>query len=184
MPHTKPTHDFAPSQPLTPRLTGTLPLPIPSASRGTRLNRTAWSSSPTVLIVDDHEDSRTVGRLVLESRGFHVIEAANGTEGLHKALTEHPSVVLLDIVLPGLDGWEIARRIRADAAMCNTVIIAVTALAGIEDRHRSYMAGCDSVLTKPVPPSTMLAVINQYVSAHLVPESVRARVYADVAPAP
>ena len=178
MPHTKQTHDFAP--PLTPRLTGTLP----SASRATRLNRTAWSSAPTVLIVDDHEDSRTVGRLVLESRGFHVIEAATGNEGLQKALTERPSVVLLDIVLPGIDGWEIARRIRADASTCNTIIIAVTALAGIEDRHRSYMAGCDSVLTKPVPPSTMLAVINQYVSAHLSPETVVARVYADVAPAP
>ena len=110
MPHTKQTHDFAP--PLTPRLTGTLP----SALRATRLNRTAWSSAPTVLIVDDHEDSRTVGRLVLESRGFHVIEAATGNEGLHKALTERPSVVLLDIVLPGIDGWEIARRIRADAS--------------------------------------------------------------------
>jgi CheY-like chemotaxis protein len=177
-----PAHDFAPPfpQPLTSRLTGTLP----SASRAMRLSRTAWSQSPTVLIVDDHEDSRTVGRLVLESRGFHVIEAATGTEGLHKALTERPSVVLLDIVLPGLDGWEIARRIRADATTCNMVIIAVTALAGIEDRHRSYMAGCDSVLTKPVPPSTMLAVINQYVSAHLVPDSVVARVFADVAPAP
>lgn len=121
---------------------------------------------------------------MLESRGFHVIEAADGTEGLHKALTERPSVVLLDIVLPGLDGWEIARRLRADPSTCNTIIIAVTALAGIEDRHRSYMAGCDSVLTKPVPPSTMLAVINQYVSAHLVPETVVARVYADAAPAP
>jgi CheY-like chemotaxis protein len=121
---------------------------------------------------------------VLESRGFHVIEAATGNEGLQKALTERPSVVLLDIVLPGIDGWEIARRIRADASTCNTIIIAVTALAGIEDRHRSYMAGCDSVLTKPVPPSTMLAVINQYVSAHLSPETVVARVYADVAPAP
>jgi len=178
MTHTKPTHDF--TQPLMSRLTATLP----SASRAARLNRTAWSSSPTVLIVDDHEDSRTVGRLVLESRGFHVIEAADGTEGLHKALTDRPSVVLLDIVLPGLDGWEIARRIRADASTCNTIIIAVTALAGIEDRHRSYMAGCDSVLTKPVPPSTMLAVINQYVSAHLVPETVVARVYADVGPLP
>lgn len=121
---------------------------------------------------------------MLESRGFHVIEAADGTEGLRKALTERPSVVLLDIVLPGLDGWEIARRIRADAATCNMIIIAVTALAAIEDRHRSYMAGCDSVLTKPVPPSTMLAVINQYVSAHLVPETVIAREYADAAPAP
>jgi CheY-like chemotaxis protein len=60
----------------------------------------------------------TVGRLVLESRGFHVIEAATGNEGLQKALTERPSVVLLDIVLPGIDGWEIARRIRADASTC------------------------------------------------------------------
>src|SRR3954471_5152511 len=178
MPHINPVHEFLP--PLTSRLTGTLP----SASRATHLSRTAWSSSPTVLIVDDHEDSRTVGRLVLESRGFHVIEAATGTEGLHKALTERPSVILLDIVLPGLDGWEIARRIRADATTCNTIIIAVTALAAIEDRHRSYMAGCDSVLTNPVPPSTMLAVINQYVSAHLVPGTVIARQYADVAPAP
>ena len=178
MSHIKQTHKL--SHALTTRLTGTLP----SASRANRLNRTAWSSSPTVLIIDDHEDSRTVGRLVLESRGFHVIEASTGTEGLQKALSERPSVVLLDIVLPGLDGWEIARRLRADASTCNTIIIAVSALAGIEDRNRSYMAGCDSVLTKPVPPSTMLAVINQYVSAHLVPETVVARVFADVAPAP
>jgi CheY-like chemotaxis protein len=118
---------------------------------------------PLVLVVDDHEDSRTIERLVLESVGFRVAEARNGREGLRVAIEERPAVVLLDMVLPELDGWEIARRLRASADTRDAVIIAVTALAGYDDHDRAILAGCDEVLTKPVPPTSLLSTVQRYV---------------------
>ncbi len=116
-----------------------------------------------MLVVDDHADSRIVARVVLESAGFRVIEAATGDDGLRAALAARPMVVLLDMVLPGLDGWEVARQLREHPATCDTIVIAVTALAAPEDQDRALIAGCDEVLTKPVPPSLMLRCIRDRV---------------------
>jgi CheY-like chemotaxis protein len=118
---------------------------------------------PLVLVVDDHDDSRTIARLVLESAGFRVVDARTGFEGLRIALDTKPLVVLLDLVLPGVDGWEIARLLRLEATTRDTVVIAVTALASPEDHDRALLAGCDEVLTKPVPPTTMLDTVRRYV---------------------
>src|SRR5215218_9240812 len=68
----------------------------------------------SVLVIDDHADSRIVVRIVLEQAGFSVVDAQTGVDGLQAALDLQPRVVLLDMVLPGLDGWEIARRLRRD----------------------------------------------------------------------
>ena len=126
-----------------------------------------------VLVVDDHDDSRTIARLVLESVGFRVVEAAGGCEGLRLATELRPHVVLLDLVLPGLDGWEIARLLRRDRMTKRSVIIAVTAIANLEDQTRAIEAGCDEVLTKPVSPANMLATIRGYVG---LPTPVVARI--------
>jgi two-component system, sensor histidine kinase and response regulator len=116
-----------------------------------------------VLVVDDHDDSRTIARLVLESVGFRVVEAAAGCEGLRLATELRPQVVLLDLVLPGLDGWEIARLLRRDRMTKRAVVIAVTAIANVDDQTRAIEAGCDEVLTKPVSPANMVATIRGYV---------------------
>jgi CheY-like chemotaxis protein len=126
-----------------------------------------------VLVVDDHDDSRTIARLVLESAGFRVAEAAGGCEGLRLATELRPQVVLLDLVLPGVDGWEIARLLRRDRTTRRGIIIAVTAIANADDQARAIDAGCDEVLTKPVSPANMLATIRRYVG---LPSSVVARI--------
>jgi two-component system cell cycle response regulator DivK len=124
-------------------------------------------SSPLVLVADDHEDSRTIARLVLETAGWRVIEARTGPETLRLVHEEHPDALLLDIVMPGLSGWDVARQMRADATCKSTVIIALTALAGSYDREQSLVAGCDELLTKPVHPRTLLATLQQHVGEPL-----------------
>jgi len=123
----------------------------------------ATSDAPViVLVVDDYANCRTATRFLLQSAGHEVIEAATGLEAMRLVADMAPSVILLDMVLPGLDGWEIARRLRNDQRTRDTAIIAVTALSGADDHDRAMVAGCDAVLTKPVPPSTLLAVIRQH----------------------
>src|SRR5436305_15062502 len=78
---------------------------------------------PLVLVVDDHEDSRVIARVVLEAAGFSVSEAAGGVEGLRLAVSLQPVVILLDLILPGIDGWEVARRLRRDPAASSVGII-------------------------------------------------------------
>jgi CheY-like chemotaxis protein len=118
---------------------------------------------PVVLVIDDHDDSRTITRIVLEQAGYRVVEAADGSRGYETAMEVRPLVVLLDLVLPGIDGWEVARRLRRDHATGHAVIIALTAAVRTDDHERARLAGCDEVLTKPVLPPTMLATIRRYI---------------------
>jgi CheY-like chemotaxis protein len=116
-----------------------------------------------VLVVDDHEDSRIIMRLVVESVGLRVADARTGPEGLQAARELLPSIVLLDLVLPGLDGWHIARLLRADARLRDTALIAVTASAAVEDLADARAAGCNEVLTKPMHPDTLYQTLERYV---------------------
>jgi len=118
---------------------------------------------PVILIIDDHDDSRTITRIVLEQAGYRVVEANDGSRGYNTAMEVRPLVVLLDLVLPGLDGWEVARRLRRDRSTEHAVIIALTAAVRTDDQERARDAGCDEVLTKPVLPPTMLATIQRYI---------------------
>jgi CheY-like chemotaxis protein len=118
---------------------------------------------PLVLVVDDHEDSRVIMRLVAESVGLRVADARTGPEGLHAARSLLPSIVLLDLVLPGLDGWHIARLLRADARLRGTALIAVTASAAVEDLADARTAGCNEVLTKPMHPDSLYQSLERYV---------------------
>jgi CheY-like chemotaxis protein len=136
---------------------------LTSRSIGTRAIAASDVYPPLVLVIDDHDDSRTIARLVLESAGFRVVDARTGFEGLRIALDAKPLVVLLDLVLPGVDGWEIARLLRLESSTRDAVIVAVTAVATPDDHDRALLAGCDEVLTKPVPPTTMLDTVRRYV---------------------
>src|SRR4051812_3642057 len=77
---------------------------------------------PLVLVVDDHEDSRAIARVVLESGGFRVAEAATGLDGLRLAAALSPAAVLLDLILPGVDGWQVARQLRDDVRRRDTIV--------------------------------------------------------------
>jgi CheY-like chemotaxis protein len=103
----------------------------------------------SVLVVDDFVDGRELLTEYLCYRGFTVIEASSGTECLRVARTAHPDVVLMDLGMPDLDGWEVTKRLRADPATRDLLIIAVTAHALNAELQRALDAGCNAVVPKP-----------------------------------
>jgi CheY-like chemotaxis protein len=116
----------------------------------------------TVLVVDDHDESRLTQRLVLEYFGFVVTEARTGLDALALAQANLPRIVLLDIVLPEIDGRQLARMLRADPSTRNVALLAVSALSGPEERERALTAGCDEFISKPVPPLHLVRMVRLY----------------------
>jgi PAS domain S-box-containing protein len=113
----------------------------------------------SILIVEDNSDARESLRLLLESLGHRVLEAGDGFNGLALALRHHPEVVVIDLGLPGLDGYEVARSLRASPGGKTTILIAVTGYGLAEDRRRSTEAGFDAHLVKPVSQSALSRLI-------------------------
>jgi two-component system CheB/CheR fusion protein len=112
-----------------------------------------------VLVVDDNADAREALRFLLDDEGFEVRTAADGPDALAQAETFCPDVVLLDIGLPGIDGYEVARRLRTLPATRNARIVAVSGYGQAQDRERSRAAGFDDHLLKPVSPSRLLDLV-------------------------
>ena len=111
-----------------------------------------------VLIVEDNDDARDMLRHLLEQAGHEVYEAADGLAGLHRAIALEPDAAVIDIGLPGLDGYEVARRVRA-AGRADVLLVAVTGYGQAGDRQRSGEAGFDAHLTKPVDPVALEALL-------------------------
>jgi two-component system cell cycle response regulator DivK len=103
----------------------------------------------TVLIVDDSPDGREMLAEYLTFRGFAVLVAANGEEALTQARTHHPAVILMDLQMPGIGGWEATRQLKADPATEDIIVIAVTARAFTPDEAIARQAGCDRFIAKP-----------------------------------
>ena len=103
-----------------------------------------------VLLVEDNEMNRDMLSRRLQRRGWDVAIAVDGAQGLAMAASERPSVVLMDMSLPVIDGWEATRRLRADPAIAHLPVIALTAHAMSGDREKAMSAGCDDFDTKPV----------------------------------
>ena len=118
-----------------------------------------------ILIVEDQEDNRKVLRDLLTSAGYEPIEAVTGEEGLTLAETQRPDLILMDIQLPGLDGYEATRRIKANPALRGIPVIAVTSYALSGDDVKAREAGCDDYVTKPFSPRALLATIREYLAA-------------------
>ena len=112
-----------------------------------------------VLLVEDNEANRDMRCRRLQRRGFEVAVAADGAEGLEKARSIVPDLVLLDLSLPVLDGWAVARILKTDAATSSIPVIALTAHAMAGDRERALAAGCDDFATKPVELEALLAAM-------------------------
>jgi CheY-like chemotaxis protein len=112
-----------------------------------------------VLVVDDDEETRAAFRALLERAGGVVEEAAAGDEAVRLAGRQPPAVVVVDISIPGLDGWETTRRLKGQAATRGVPVIAVTGHALDEDRATAREVGCDAYLVKPVPPARLLAEV-------------------------
>jgi CheY-like chemotaxis protein len=113
----------------------------------------------TILVIEDNDDARESLRLLLESLGHRVLAAADGHQGVAQALEHHPEVLLIDLGLPGLDGYEVARTVRASPGGKSAVLIAVTGYGQAQDRRRSTEAGFDAHLVKPVSQSLLSTLI-------------------------
>jgi putative two-component system response regulator len=105
-----------------------------------------------VLLVDDEAAMRTVCRMNLELEGFDVLEAAEGAEALKLALRERPDLVLLDVMMPSMDGFDVARRLQSNPATSKIPVVFMTALAAGEDRRRGFEAGAVGYVVKPFDP--------------------------------
>ncbi len=119
--------------------------------------------SRRILVVEDHEENRNIVRDLLQSAGYEMIEALTGEEGVALAERERPDLILMDIQLPGFDGYEATRQIKANPALRAIPIIAVTSYALSGDDQKALAAGCDAYVTKPFSPRALLAKIREYV---------------------
>ncbi len=121
--------------------------------------------SKRILVVEDQEDNRQILRDLLTSAGFEVIEAADGETGLAAAAVHRPDLILMDIQLPGLDGYEATRRLKADAVLHTIPIIVVTSYALDGDPDKARAAGCDAYISKPYSPRQLLAKVREHLAA-------------------
>ena len=103
-----------------------------------------------ILLVEDNEMNRDMLSRRLSRSGYDIVVAVDGQEGVDKALSEKPQLILMDMSLPVIDGWEATRRIKADAATKHIPVIALTAHAMAQDKEKALAAGCDDFDTKPV----------------------------------
>jgi len=118
--------------------------------------------SKRILVIEDQEDNRQIVRDLMTASGYELIEATTGEEGLEAASRERPDLILMDIQLPGIDGYEVTRRIKADPKLRQIPIIAVTSYALSGDDKKAFAAGCDGYVTKPYSPRLLLAKIREY----------------------
>jgi len=123
------------------------------------------AQAPLVLVVDDVDHGREIFAEYLEFRGFRVATAADGLEAMEKAFELHPDVILMDLSLPGIDGWEATRRLKQDPSTSAIPIIALTAhaLASAHDRARDV--GCNAVVTKPCLPKDLEQEVRRQLAA-------------------
>ncbi len=114
-----------------------------------------------ILLAEDNEDNRTIYRTILEHSGYTVVEAQDGEAAVRLAATEHPDLILLDISMPLLDGWEAARQIRDNPDIAQVPIVALTAHALQQDRAKAIAEGFDSYLAKPVEPRRVVEEVRR-----------------------
>lgn len=127
----------------------------------------------SILVVEDNEDNLTLIDYLLRAHEFTPLLARTGADGLRLALTERPDLVLLDIRMPGMDGYEVAAAIKREPALTHTRVVAVTASAMVGDRERIVAAGFDGYIQKPIDPETFIETLRQFLPPHAAPGSIR-----------
>jgi two-component system cell cycle response regulator DivK len=117
-----------------------------------------------ILVVEDQEDNRQILRDLLSNVGYEMIEAEDGVQALEQAAKHRPDLILMDIQLPLMDGYEATRRIKANPDLQSIPIIVVTSYALSGDEEKAREAGCDAYVAKPYSPRALLAKIREYLS--------------------
>jgi two-component system cell cycle response regulator DivK len=118
-----------------------------------------------ILIVEDTEDNRQILRDLLTNAGFDIVEAHDGQAAVEAASKHHPDLILMDIQLPVMNGYEAIRRIKANTELQPIPIIAVTSYALSEDKEKARAAGCDGYVAKPFSPRQLLATVRDLLEA-------------------
>ena len=121
---------------------------------------------PLILVVEDFDDAREMYRDYLEFAGFRVETARDGREGIEKARALQPDLILMDLSLPGIDGWEATRLLKAAPETRQIIIIALSAHALATEGERARAAGCDGFIAKPCLPPDLVQEITKYLKSH------------------
>jgi len=124
---------------------------------------------PKILLVEDNADNIDIVVRRLKKRGYEMLVAEDGIEACEKAQSESPDLILMDINLPLMDGWEATRRIKADKQTSKIPVIALTALAMDGDREKTREAGCDDYVTKPIDLKQLLAKMKTLLAGESTP---------------
>jgi DNA-binding response OmpR family regulator len=122
--------------------------------------------TPRILIADDDDGLRHLLRLILCREGFEVIEAVDGTEALARAYDSDPSLVLLDVMMPGVDGFDVCRQLRSDQRTHRLPIVFVTAIDDIKQRNEALKLGADDCIKKPIGPRELVNRIRGVMERH------------------
>ena len=122
------------------------------------------ATAKTILIVEDNDLNMKLFHALLETRGYNVLQARDGMEGLRLARLHHPDLIIMDIQLPGVSGLVVAKSIKEDASLKDIPIIAVTAFALKGDEERMREGGCAAYLAKPISTPVFLKTVAQYLS--------------------
>jgi len=120
---------------------------------------------PTILLIEDNEQNLYLATFLLEQDGFQVVPARSGLEGIQLAARIQPALIILDIQLPQMDGYAVARALRQNLALQDVPIVAVTSYAMVGDRERALEAGCSGYIEKPINPDTFKDEIKKHLPA-------------------
>ncbi len=118
--------------------------------------------SSSILLIEDNEENRYLVTYLLRARGYEVVHAESGPRGIELASKLRPDLILLDIQLPGMDGHEVARRLKSDPELKAIPIVAVTSYAMVGDRERVFAAGAEGYIEKPINPETFVTEVERY----------------------
>jgi two-component system cell cycle response regulator DivK len=116
----------------------------------------------TILVIEDNEQNLYLATYILERHGYQVVQATEGRTGIALATQHKPDLILLDIQLPEMDGYAVARALRSNDELAVVPIVAVTSYAMVGDRERVLAAGCTGYIEKPIDPATFMATLEGY----------------------
>lgn len=127
------------------------------------------TTSNTILLVEDEQEMLRLLQLTFEAQGFQVLSAVDGRQGLNFARQHHPDIILLDIMLPIMDGYKVCRAIKTDSQLKDIPIILFTARTRKEDQQRGFDAGADDYITKPLQIDEIINCVHKFLPEHQLP---------------